>query len=124
MEKPKWWSKVQDVSWDQVKGKLTTEWQKLSVDAQRLGKDVSENAIAFGHGARAAYGKAEVKAGELADKASAKADVWSDEVEKRLKVDWEQTHKDAGVAWDKVREAVKHGWEATVAGVDPNDKKS
>ncbi len=123
MEKPKWWSKVQDVSWDQVKGKLTDEWHKLGVDAGRLGKDAAETAIAFGHGARAAYGKAEEKAGQLADKANQKADVWSYEVEKRLKTDWEATHKDAAVAWDKVREAVKHGWEATVAGKDVSEKK-
>ena len=110
MDKPSWWSKVNDVSWDKVKGKLTEDWQKLSTDAQKLGKDAAETAISFGHGARETYGKV-----------AQKADVWSDELEKKLKADWEATHKDGAVAWEKVRDAVKHGWERTASLLDKKD---
>ena len=105
MEKPQWWSKVEDLSWDKVKGSLTDEWQKVAGGAQKLEHKLAENAIAFGHGAKSAY-----------NQTAQKMDGWSDEVEKRLKADWEKTHKDASVTWDKVRDAVKHGWERTKKG--------
>ena len=66
--------------------------------------------MAFGHGAKEAYGR-------VADK----ADVWSDELEKKLKVDWEATHKNAAETWEQVRDAVKHGWERTTSSLGKKD---
>lgn len=99
-KKPKWWNAVHDVSWSKVRGAIVDQWHSAAAGASKLEKSVAERAIAFGHGARDVYGK---------------AGQWSADVEAKLKADWEQTHKDATNTWDKVRDAVKHGYDETVA---------
>lgn len=97
-QKPQWWNSAHDLSWSKVKAALIEDWRKVSKEADRLGKELQERAIAFGHGARDAY---------------ARFTSWSSELESKLKADWEKTQHAADETWDKVREAVKHGWEKT-----------
>jgi hypothetical protein len=98
-KQPKWWSPETEASWQKVKNAVVGEWHKVADGAKKIEKVVAEQAIAFGHGARDAYGR---------------MGTWSADVEKKLKADWESTRHEAGETWDKVRDAVKHGWDKTV----------
>lgn len=99
-ERPSWWSSAQDLSWNKVKAGLLEEWRRFEKDAGELDRMAQEQAVKFGHGARAAY---------------AKLTVWSAELEQQLKADWEAMG--ARQTFEKVRSAIRHGWEETVKDV-------
>ena len=109
--KPKWWNESFQSSWDKVKAQVLADWDKVVGAEKKLERGITEEAIAFGHGARQAYQKMAV---------------WGGELEEGLKTDWKETGHDAEVAWDKVSAAVKHGWErakATAGAATSSEKE-
>jgi hypothetical protein len=95
-----------EASWNRVKEEAIADWKKVVATEKRAERNVDEQAIAFGHGAREAYGQVKT---------------WGGELEAKLKADWLQTTADAEHAWDGVSRAVKHGWDRAVALVKPGD---
>lgn len=93
---PSWWS-AHDLSWDKVKARFLEEWRRFEKDTDELDKVAQEQALKFGHGARAAYDK---------------FNEWSADFEKKLEADWKAMG--ATQKFAKVRNAIKHGWEQTV----------
>ena len=95
-DKPHWWTDSLEESWSKVKAQVMEEWKRLVEGGKTLDHHIAEEALAFGHGARAAYNKLES---------------WSKELEARLQADWKDMARAAERKWEDVREAVKLGWE-------------
>ncbi len=94
--KPRWWTDTLEESWNKVKAQVMDEWQRMVARGKQLDNLLAEEALAFGHGARATYEKMEV---------------WSKELEARLQADWKELAQAAERRWEDVRDAVKLGWE-------------
>jgi hypothetical protein len=93
-----WWNESPSESWTKTKADVLATWQKVADGSNAIGEQITEKALAFGHGARKHYDKLEV---------------WEADLEDKLKADWTQAGHDVEASWDKVSAAVQHGWKHT-----------
>lgn len=100
-KKPTWWNDSLETSWKKVSMATVAAWDKLGHAAKKIEHHSTEQALAFGHGAREAYPKMLV---------------WSHELEEKLKSDWKQVQSDATDAWEQVHDAIKYSWNAATHG--------
>jgi len=95
-DKPRWWTQSVEDSWNKVKAQVLQEWEKLVAGSKQLDRRLAEEALAFGHGARAGYHRIEI---------------WGRDLESRLQQDWKEMSRNVERKWEDVRDAVKLGWE-------------
>ena len=100
--RPQWWTADNEASWNKAKTEIIADWNKVATDAKKLGDQVSDKALAFGHEARAKF---------------AEFAVWNEDFQKKLAEDWKKTEDSASEGWAHVSDAVKHGWERARAAV-------
>ncbi len=99
-KKAPWWNDRIAASWEKAKATALAEWAKVAGETRKLEKAVVERALAFGHGARNAFSKAEA---------------WTDQLERDLGREWERLGNDGAATWAKVRDTVKHEWQRVTA---------
>lgn len=95
-DKPRWWTDGVQDSWNKVRAQVLQDWETVVQGSQQLDRQLAEDALALGHGARVAYHRIEN---------------WGRDLESRLQQDWKQMQQAVGRKWEDVRDAVKLGWE-------------
>ena len=102
--KPSWWTDKVDASWNKVKSEVLADWKKVVGAEKKVEHGIDEQAVAFGHGARQAFGQIKT---------------WGKDLEAQLKADWQQTTMNVEGTWEKMSAAIKHGWERAVGSPPP-----
>lgn len=103
-DRPKWWTQQLESSWQHIREAVTQQVQKIEGVTKKWEDRLTEEALAFGHGARQRFQRFRV---------------WEAALEEQLKAEWQQL-KGKNVKWESVRDAVKHAWEhAKTIGTPP-----
>ena len=100
--RPQWWTPENEASWTKARTAILADWTRVTTDTKRLGDQISDKAVGFGHEARAKF---------------AEFGLWNDEFQRKLAEDWKKTEDSASEGWTHVSAAVKHGWERAKASV-------